>query len=234
MPAVALRALGNGFSPAAASLALMASNSFIGHVSFAAHFEQRGRILHFQFQRNRADGFEIGGDVVAFRAVAARDAERELAVAVMDADGHAVHLRFHDVFDAVAAELFADGRIERAQFGEGVFILRAVAFVAVWFLVFRRMIGGLDLVEREHRHEMFDAGEFFAGRAADALRGRFRRDQFGKFLLQLLQFAEKLVVFAVGDELPAFDVIGVVVPADFGGELGVTFFGFGVCHAENI
>ena len=94
------------------------------------------------------------------------------------------------------------------------------------------MIAGLDLVEREHRHEMFDAGEFFAGRAADALRGRFGRDEFGKLFLQFLQLLEKLVVFAVGDELPAFDVIGVVVPADFVGELGVAFFGFGVRHAE--
>jgi hypothetical protein len=39
--------------------------------------------------------------------------------------------------------------------------------------------------------------------------------------LQFLQFLEKLVVFAVGDELPAFDVIGVVVPADFVGESGM-------------
>ncbi len=79
---------------------------------------------------------------------------------------------------------------------------------------------------------MFDAGKFFAGRAADALRGRFGRDEVGKFFLQILKFLEKLVVFAVGDELPAFDVIGVVVPADFGGELRVAFFGFGVRHAE--
>ena len=93
------------------------------------------------------------------------------------------------------------------------------------------MFGGLDLVEREHRHQMFDAGKFFAGRAADALGGRFGRDEVGKLFFQFLQFLEKLVVFAVGDELPAFDVIGVVVPADFGGELGVAVFGFAERHA---
>jgi hypothetical protein len=37
---------------------------------------------------------------------------------------------------------------------------------------------------------------------------------------------EKLVVFAVGDDLPALDIISVIVPADFGGEFGVAFFGF--------
>jgi hypothetical protein len=51
-------------------------------------------------------------------------------------------------------------------------------------------------------------------------------------LLQFLKLLEKLVVFAVGDELPAFDVIGVVVPADFRGELGVAFLGCGVRHTQ--
>ena len=35
------------------------------HVGLAAHFEQRGRVLQVQLQRDRADGAEIGGDVVA-------------------------------------------------------------------------------------------------------------------------------------------------------------------------
>ena len=44
---------------------------------------------------------------------------------------------------------------------------------------------------------------------------------------------KKPVVFAVGDELPAFDVIGVVVPSDFVGELSMTDFSFGVRHRCN-
>ena len=67
--------------------------------------------------------------------------------------------------------------------------------------------------------KMFDAGETFRWRAADALGGRFRRDEVGKFLLQLLQLLEKPVVFVVGELRLADDVIGVVVPADFVGEL---------------
>jgi hypothetical protein len=51
-------------------------------------------------------------------------------------------------------------------------------------------------------------------------------------LFQFLQLLEKLVVFTVGDDLPAFDVIGAVVPADFTGELCVAFLGFGVRHAQ--
>jgi len=79
---------------------------------------------------------------------------------------------------------------------------------------------------------MLDTRKFFAGRAADALRRRFRRDEVGKLLLQFLQFLEEQIVFAVGDELPAFDVIGAVVPADFTGELGVAFLGCGVRHTR--
>ena len=150
----------------------------------------------------------------------------------MNADGHAVHLRLNDVLNFFAAEVFADGCIEGAQFGQSIFILRAVALVAVRQFVFRRRIAGLHLVKRQHRQQMFEAGKFFAGRATDALRGRFRRDEVGEILFQLLQFGEKLVVFAVGDELPALDIIGMVVPVDFDGELRVAFLGFGGRHAE--
>ena len=78
---------------------------------------------------------------------------------------------------------------------------------------------------------MLDAGEFFAGRAADALGGGFRGDEIGKILFQVLEFLKELVVFAVGDDLAAFDVISVVVAMDFVREAGVEFFGFSVRHA---
>ncbi len=48
-----------------------------------------------------------------------------------------------------------------AQFGQSVFVLRAVAIVAVGFFVLGRIIAGLHFVERKHRHEMFDAGKAF-------------------------------------------------------------------------
>ena len=93
------------------------------------------------------------------------------------------------------------------------------------------MFARFDFVERLHRHEMFDAGEFLARRAADSLRGRFRRDEIGELFFQFLKFLEKLVIFPVGDDLPAFDVIGAVVPADFTGELRVAVLGCGLRHA---
>ena len=78
---------------------------------------------------------------------------------------------------------------------------------------------------------MFDAGKLFARRTADALRGRFGRDEIGKVFLQFLKLLEQSVIFAVGNLRLAFDIISVVMPADFGGESGVARFGGGVCHA---
>ena len=132
------------------------------------------------------DGFQIDGDVVAFRAVAARDAEREFAMAIMHADGHAVHLGLDDVLDLFAAQMLADRLVERAEFGQRVFVPGAIAFLAVGLLGAGRMVSRRHLVQRQHRHQMADPGEFLAGRAADPLRGRFRRYEVGKLPLQLL------------------------------------------------
>lgn len=81
---------------------------------------------------------------------------------------------------------------------------------------------------------MFHAREFFVRRAADALRGRFRRDESGEIFLKLLKFFKQQIVFVVGNDLASLDVIGVVVPANFPGEFGVAFLGSSVIHANMI
>ena len=105
-------------------------------------------------------------------------------------------------------------------------MLRTIRFRNCWLLQRAERSG------TERLSSVFDAGKFLAGRAADALGGRFGRDEIGKLLFQILQLFEKLVVFAVGDELPAFDVISMVVPADFVGQLGMAVPGFGVRHRK--
>jgi hypothetical protein len=50
--------------------------------------------------------------------------------------------------------------------------------------------------------------------------------QFGKDLFR------DLFIASFDNELLAFDIVSVVKPADFVGELRVAFFGFGVRHAE--
>ena len=73
---------------------------------------------------------------------------------------------------------------------------------------------------------MFDALEAFRGRAAHALAGGIRRDQPGKFLLQIEQLLIKPVVFAVADLRLGEHVVGMVVRADFLDQFGVPGFGF--------
>jgi hypothetical protein len=94
------------------------------------------------------------------------------------------------------------------------------------------VIARLDLVEREHGDEMFDAGEMVARRPANALGGGVWRQQVGKFFFERLQLLVKLVVLAISDDLAAFDVICVVVAMDLLDQLSVAFVGGGMCHAE--
>jgi hypothetical protein len=61
---------------------------------------------------------------------------------------------------------------------------------------------------------MHDALEAVDGLAADALGGTVGCDQLGVSGLQALQLLEKLVELLVGDFVPGFDVIKVVVVVD--------------------
>jgi len=43
----------------------------------------------------------------------------------------------------------------------------------------------------------------------------------------------KAIVVAIRNRRPGLDVVGAIVFADFFGQAGVAFFGFGLRHAEN-
>ena len=62
------------------------------HVDLAAHFQHARPALAAQPQRNRLDRAQVGGDVLAGLAVAARRAAHEHAVLVAQADRQAVEL----------------------------------------------------------------------------------------------------------------------------------------------
>ena len=128
--------------------------------------------------------------------------------------------------------MLANRSIKRAQFGQCIFVLGAIAFIAVGFLGTGRVLSRCHFVERQHRHEMFDAGELLARRATDALGRRFGGGQLRKRVFQLLQLAKKLVVFVVGDELLAGNIIGMVMPVDLGDQFGVALLGVSVCHPD--
>ena len=71
---------------------------------------------------------------------------------------------------------------------------------------------------------------FSLGCAAETRRGLFGRDEFGKLFFEFLQLLEE-IIFPVGDDLPALNVISAVVPADFVGKLRMALLGGGVRHA---
>ncbi len=77
---------------------------------------------------------------------------------------------------------------------------------------------------------MLDAFEAFSGRAPDALSRRIGCDEVRKIFFQFLKLREKLVVFPVGYELPTYNVIGMIVPADLLDELRVAGLSFFECH----
>ena len=65
-----------------------------------------------QVQRNDAHGFDVGRDVFARAAVAARGGLHELAVLVPQADGQAVEFQFGRVVDRVDTQRFAGAAVK--------------------------------------------------------------------------------------------------------------------------
>ena len=162
-------------------------------------------------QRQRADGARVFRDVLAHRAVAARDGLHELAIAIVRRHGKAVHLQFGHVAELGAAQQFAHAAVEIAQF----------AFVQ-------------GVIQAQHGRAVRHLDETFARLAAHALGGRIGRQQFGMLRLQIAQLAHQRVVFGVADLGLVENVVQVLVVAQRFAQLfdpgGGTSFGIGVSH----
>ena len=107
--------------------------------------------------------------------------------------------------------MLADRFVEVEETGQGVFVLKAVAFFAVGLCFAVGHFAGIDLFEREHWLEVLDPGKRIHRGTAHALGGRIRSDQFRVCLFEAGQFAEKPVVFEVGDFRCAVRVVTAVV-----------------------
>ena len=118
----------------------------VGHVDLAAHLDDVGR-LRRQLVRHTSDGAEIGGDVLAFVAVAARGGADQPALLVAERAGQAVDLRLGEDVDALLGGHPQEAphpleELDHVLLGEGV-------------------------VERQHRHAVDDLGELRRGRRPD-------------------------------------------------------------------
>ena len=127
----------------------------LGHVDLAAHLADFRHVAAFELLRHVLQRADIGGDVLAFAAVAAGGGGDEFAVLVAQRHRQAVDLRLGAEGDLlVVAELEeaadAGDEIDDVLLGEGV-------------------------VEREHRHRVAHFLEAAGGRGADPARRRIRR-----------------------------------------------------------
>ncbi len=147
---------------------------------------------------------DIGGDVLAGDAVAARGAQHEPAVLVAERGREPVdlglgHHRDRRLFDPRhilgRAEEIADG----AEEGAHLVLVEGV-------------------VERQHRRRMPHLGEAGGGRGADAARRAVGADEVGKALLDRVIAPAQRVILGVRDLGRVLLVIEPVVVRDRGGQ----------------
>src|SRR5438445_621293 len=158
------------------------------HRDLAAHLElARVRGLR-QAQRDRAQRTQVGGDVLACSAVAARGSLGEQAVAVGQADRQAVELRLRRILHCIDFERLAHAPVEGAH----RFLVESVG-------------------DGQHRRAVPDLGELGQRRPAHPLRGRVRGRQFGMLRFQSKKLLKQPVVFSVIDLRLVLDVVEPVM-----------------------
>ncbi len=165
------------------------------HEHLAAHLEARRDRVAVQLLRDRADGGDVGGDVLARLAVAAGGAADESTVLVEQRDGEAVELGFADERDRIGDHPL-DARVPGGQ-------LLAVEGV----------------VEREHRHHVAHGGERGRRWRADLLERRVGGVERRVLLGEGLELTHQRVELGVGDFRFVVAVVPLAVVADLGREL---------------
>ena len=125
------------------------------HEHLAPHLEQRGDVLRLSLQllRHRFDRAQVLGDVLAGHAVAARRADREPPVVVLQRDREPVELGLGD-----EADRLGDQALDARAPGE-------------------QLVARERVVERQHRHAVHDRRERRRGPPAGTLRRRVGGDE---------------------------------------------------------
>ena len=159
---------------------------------------RRPPLLGLEGERDVADGADVLGDIVAGGAVAAGGGVFQGAVLVEKGNGHAIDLGFQRYVDILSAEVFPEALVESDQLG-----LRGV-----------RVFQLEHIIDAEHGDGVGDLGEAFEGLGADALGGGVGIGELGVSFLQILEFAEQLVVIRIGDFRFGVSVIEAVVVVD--------------------
>ena len=157
------------------------------HVNFPSHL-QESRRRPAQTRRDRANGFDILGDVIADHAVPARGGMLQLALLVGQRDGHAIDFRLDHDRDFLVREQSSDPCIKARYF------------------FFR-----VRIVQTQHRNPMPNLRKSLEGSAADPLGGRIGRGQLRETLFQIGQLLVEPVVLAVAHDRCSFLVVKPVM-----------------------
>ena len=179
LPAAALRGLANSFCSGFALARIEASEIRLVHQYLTADIDLRRRCAAVEPQRNGAHGADVGGDILAGGAIAARGRLGEDAVFIAQVDRQTVEFELGRIFDFLVAMALRQRFFGAAVEGDDVGCVETV-------------------VQRQHRHRMRDLRKLAQRGRADALGGRVRAYQLRMCCLERLQFAEQLVVFGVG------------------------------------
>ena len=176
-----------------------------GHVDLTAHFEQVKGVG--EREGNGADGLDVGGDVIAYLAVAARGGACQESLLVEQGEGDAIDFGFDHIVPGLVGQLAVKERVEVDE-----------------------IVAGVGLVEAHHGRAVANLLEGGEGRAADALRGRVGGEPLGVRSLEGFELSIERVIVGVADLGARVDIVEAVMAADFGAEL----FDAGKRHGERL
>ena len=166
----------------------------LGHVDLAAHLADIRHVAAFEFLRHVLQRADVGGDIFADRAVAARRGRDEFAVFIAQRHRQPVDLRLGAEGDLVVF----------AQFQEA-----ANAGDEIDDVLFRK-----GIVERQHRHRMAHLGEAPGWLRSDFLRRRIAGDEFRKSGFDGIEALAQRVVVGVRNLRRIFLIIKLVMTLD--------------------
>ncbi len=181
--------IGEGVAVLAAGGGIVAREGLEGHVDFAADLQQSGWGAP-QPKGDRPDRLGVGRHILPGFPVAARGGLRQASPLIGQRDPDAVDLQFRGICGRGAAQSLARPLVPGQQ-----------------------RLGGVGVVQREHRNAVPDGPEDVRRHAADPLSGRVPGDQLRVAGFQRLQLLHERVILGIGGVGLVEDIIPVVMMA---------------------
>ena len=167
----------------------------VGHVNLATDLDPWWRGGEVEAQGEIADRPCVVSDVVADAAVAASCCQRQAPVIVSQRHGDAVDLQLKNPGDRPRIAGRSEEGLDLSRPGDEV-------------------VGGVGVVDRQHRDRMPHRGKAIEGLPSDPLGRAVGGDEIGMELLEIAELVDEPVVLEIGDLRCRLDVVTPVVVAD--------------------